>query len=122
MTAIKQARMIRDKTGADVYIFYIDLRTFGKGYEEFMEDTAAAGVNFIRGRVGEIIEEKGNNLTVRGEDTLLGKPIDLENVDMVVFVERRRSWHGEDGNSLELLGNEFSSLVLLDVQSKSLVN
>jgi heterodisulfide reductase subunit A len=85
MTAIKQARMIRDKIGADVYIFYIDLRTFGKGYEEFMEDTAAAGVNFIRGRVGEIIEEKGSSLTVRGEDTLLGKPIDLENVDLVVL-------------------------------------
>ena len=86
MTAIKQARMIRDKMGIEVYIFYIDLRTFGKGYEEFYEDTAAAGVTFIRGRVGEIIQDdKTNLLTVRGEDTLLGKPIQLTDVDLVVL-------------------------------------
>ncbi|MHA1770773.1 MAG: 4Fe-4S binding protein [Candidatus Thorarchaeota archaeon] len=86
MTAIKQARMIRDKLGAEIYIFYIDLRTFGKGYEEFYESTAAAGVNFIRGRVGEILEdEETHSLTVRGEDTLLGKPVNLDDVDLVVL-------------------------------------
>jgi heterodisulfide reductase subunit A len=86
MTAIKQARMIRDKMGIDIYVFYIDLRTFGKGYEEFYESTASAGVTFIRGRVGEIIQDdKTLSLTVRGEDTLLGKPIQLDNVDLVVL-------------------------------------
>jgi heterodisulfide reductase subunit A len=86
MTAIKQARMIRDKTGMEIYIFYIDLRTFGKGYEEFYESTAAAGVTFIRGRVGEVLQDdKTMLLTVRGEDTLLGKPIQLKDVDLVVL-------------------------------------
>jgi heterodisulfide reductase subunit A len=86
MTAIKQARMIRDKTGASIYIFYIDLRTFGKGYEEFYESTAAAGVMFIRGRVGDILQDdKTMSLTVRGEDTLLGKPIRLDDVELVVL-------------------------------------
>ncbi|MBS3794709.1 MAG: CoB--CoM heterodisulfide reductase iron-sulfur subunit A family protein [Candidatus Thorarchaeota archaeon] len=86
MTAIKQARMLRDKTGADIYIFYIDLRTFGKGYEEFYEETAEAGVNFIRGRVGEIQQDdRTYNLIVRGEDTLLSKPMELEEVDLVVL-------------------------------------
>jgi len=86
MTAIKQARMIRDKTGAEIYVFYIDLRTFGKGYEEFYEATAQAGVTFIRGRIGEILQRDTDmSLTVRGEDTLLGKPISLENVDLVVL-------------------------------------
>ncbi|NHI82996.1 MAG: CoB--CoM heterodisulfide reductase iron-sulfur subunit A family protein [Candidatus Thorarchaeota archaeon] len=86
MTAIKQARMIRDKLGAEVYIFYIDLRTFGKGYEEFYESTAEAGVTFIRGRVGEVVEEEETSLlTVRGEDTLIGKPIHLNDVDLVVL-------------------------------------
>ncbi|MCF2137493.1 MAG: CoB--CoM heterodisulfide reductase iron-sulfur subunit A family protein [Candidatus Thorarchaeota archaeon] len=86
MTAIKQARMIRDKLGAEIYIFYIDLRTFGKGYEEFYESTAAAGVNFIRGRVGEILQDdETHSLTVRGEDTLLGKPVNLDDVDLVVL-------------------------------------
>ncbi|TFF67220.1 CoB--CoM heterodisulfide reductase iron-sulfur subunit A family protein, partial [Candidatus Thorarchaeota archaeon] len=74
-----------DKTGADIYLFYIDLRTFGKGYEEFYEETAAAGVTFIRGRVGEIIEQSDHGLVVRGEDTLLSKPIQLEDVDLVVL-------------------------------------
>ena len=86
MTAIKQARMIRDKYGIDVYIFYIDLRTFGKGYEEFYDSTADAGVKFVRGRVGEVIQDKKtHSLTVRGEDTLLGKPIQLDDVDLVVL-------------------------------------
>ncbi len=85
MTAIKQARMIRDKTGAQIWIFYIDLRTFGKGYEEFYESTANAGVTFIRGRVGEIFENEDHSLVVRGEDTLLGKPITLSDVDVVVL-------------------------------------
>ncbi|MCK5389710.1 MAG: CoB--CoM heterodisulfide reductase iron-sulfur subunit A family protein, partial [Candidatus Thorarchaeota archaeon] len=86
MTAIKQARMIRDKTGIDVYIFYIDLRTFGKGYEEFYESTAKAGVTFIRGRVGEVHQnDETMSLIVRGEDTLLGKPIQFDDVDLVVL-------------------------------------
>ncbi len=85
MTAIKQARMIRDKTGAQIWIFYIDLRTFGKGYEEFYESTSKAGVTFIRGRVGEILENNDQTLTVRGEDTLLGKPMELSDIDLVVL-------------------------------------
>jgi len=86
MTAIKQARMIRDKTGAQIWIFYIDLRTFGKGYEEFYESTASAGVQFVRGRVGEILQnDKTDQLIVRGEDTLLGKPIFLNDIDLVVL-------------------------------------
>ncbi len=85
MTAIKQARMIRDKTGAQIFVFYIDLRSFGKGYEEFYESTAQAGVTFIRGRVGEILENEDQTLTVRGEDTLLGKPITFNDIDLVVL-------------------------------------
>ena len=86
MTAIKQARLIRDKTGAEIYVFYIDLRTFGKMYEEFYESTAAAGVTFIRGMVGEIIQETDNSaLTVWAEDTLLGKTIQLDGIDLVVL-------------------------------------
>jgi len=86
MTAIKQARMIRDKTGIEIYVFYIDLRTFGKGYEEFYESTAAAGVTFIRGRVGEIHQnDETMSLAVRGEDTLLGQHIQLDDVDLVVL-------------------------------------
>jgi len=85
MTAIKQARMLLDKTGVQIYVFYIDIRTFGKGFEEFYEATAKAGVSFIRGRVGEILENPDQTLTVRGEDTLLGKPIIFNDIDLVVL-------------------------------------
>lgn len=85
MTAVKQARMIRDKTGALVYVFYIDLRAFGKGYEEFYEATAKAGVTFIRGRVGEILQNDDETLTIRGEDTNLGMPVTLDDIDLVVL-------------------------------------
>ncbi len=85
MTAVKQARMIRDKTGAQVFIFYIDLRAFGKGYEEFYEATAEAGVTFIRGRVGEVLQNEDYSLTVRGEDTNLGMPVTFDDVDLVVL-------------------------------------
>lgn len=86
MTAVKQSRMIREKTGAETYLFYIDLRSFGKGYEEFYEATAEAGVTFIRGRVGEVLEDpETHSLTVRAEDTLLGKPVVLHDVDLVVL-------------------------------------
>ncbi len=86
MTSIKQARMLREKTGADIWLFYIDLRTFGKGYEEFYEATAEAGVTFVRGRVGEILQDdETKDLIVRGEDTLLGRPVVLEDIDLVVL-------------------------------------
>ncbi|MHA1480742.1 MAG: FAD-dependent oxidoreductase [Candidatus Thorarchaeota archaeon] len=85
MTAIKQARMLLEKTGVQIYVFYIDIRTFGKGFEEFYEATAKAGVSFIRGRVGEVLENPDQTLTVRGEDTLLGKPIIFKDVDLVVL-------------------------------------
>ncbi len=86
MTAIKQARMIRDKTGIQIWVFYIDLRTFGKGYEEFYESTAFAGVTFVRGRVGDVLQDDETKLlTIRGEDTLLGKPIKLDEIDLVVL-------------------------------------
>jgi len=85
MTAVKQARIIRDKTGALVYVFYIDLRAFGKGYEEFYEATAKAGVTFIRGRVGEILQNDDQTLTIRGEDTNLGMPVTLDDIDLVVL-------------------------------------
>jgi len=85
MTAIKQARMLLEKTGVQIYVFYIDIRTFGKGFEEFYEATAKAGVSFIRGRVGEVLENPDQTLTVRGEDTLLGKPIIFKDIDLVVL-------------------------------------
>jgi len=89
MYALKYAHLIKEKTDAEVYDYYIDMRCFGKGYEEFYQRLSEEGVNFIRGKVGEVTdqaisdEEKGK-LVVVAEDTLLGSMIRVP-VDMVIL-------------------------------------
>jgi len=76
MYALKFAHLIKEKTNAEVYNFYIDMRCFGKGYEEFYDRILGEDVRFIRGKVGEITDlaihpgEEGK-LIVRVEDTLI---------------------------------------------------
>lgn len=84
MHAMKQAHLAKERTGADVYELYIDIRAFGKGYEEFYERVQREGVIFIRGRGAEVIPQD-NKLVVKAEDTGLGRPIILP-VDMVILV------------------------------------
>ena len=84
MHAMKQAHLAKERTGADVYELYIDIRAAGKGYEEFYERVQREGVIFIRGRGAEVIPMDGK-LVVKAEDTGLGRPIILA-VDMVVLV------------------------------------
>jgi len=77
MYALKFAHLIKDRTNADVYQFYIDMRCFGKGYEEFYMRLLGEDVNFVRGKVAEVTNfaeslwEEGK-LIVVAEDTLLG--------------------------------------------------
>jgi len=89
MYGLKYAHLTKELTNADVYEFYIDMRCFGEGYEEFYKRLSDEGVNFIRGKVAKITdeavtdEEKGK-LIVVSEDTLLGKMIRVP-VDMVIL-------------------------------------
>jgi heterodisulfide reductase subunit A len=89
MYALKYSHLIKERTDADVYQMYMDMRCFGKGYEEFYKRLAEEGVNFIRGKVAQITdramtdEEKGK-LVVVCEDTLLGS-IARVPVDMVIL-------------------------------------
>ncbi|MBE3574283.1 MAG: CoB--CoM heterodisulfide reductase iron-sulfur subunit A family protein [Firmicutes bacterium] len=70
--------------GAHPYVFYMDVRTAGKGYEEFYKRaTEEFGATYIRGRVSKVYP-RGDKLVVRGEDTLLGKPVEIE-ADLVVL-------------------------------------
>ena len=93
--AIKQARQYKEKhPEANIYIFYIDIRAFGKGYEEFYESAARDyRIKFIRGRVSELAEDPDDKyIIIRGEDTLLGKPLEIQ-VDMVVLSVGMESRH-----------------------------
>jgi heterodisulfide reductase subunit A len=89
MYSLKLAHLIKEHTGAEVFNFYIDMRTPGKGYEEFYDQLLDEGVHFIRGRVAEVSDwavhpsEEGK-LVIRAEDTLAGFVRRIP-VDMVVL-------------------------------------
>jgi heterodisulfide reductase subunit A len=86
MYSLKHAHQIMEKIpGAVAYLFYMDIRSFGKMYEEFYYRIQHEGAKFIRGRVANVLEDKETkNLHVYTEDTLLGRPVDVE-VDLLVL-------------------------------------
>jgi len=89
MYALKFAHLVKDRTNAEVYNFYIDMRAFGKGYEEFYSRILNEGVNVIRGKVAEVVQmgwskQDEGTLLVRCEDTLIGRFREIP-VDMVIL-------------------------------------
>lgn len=90
MSALKFGHLVMEKTGAEVYSFYIDMRPLHKGYEEFYDRLLEEGMHFIRGRVAEVTDaarmpgEEGK-LIVQAEDTLLGQQRRIP-VDMVILM------------------------------------
>jgi len=84
MYTAKQARLVRELLPeAHVTVFFIDVRTFGKGAEEFYDEARAERVLYRRGNVSEIYRRDGRVVLV-AEDTLLGRPIEFE-ADLVVL-------------------------------------
>jgi heterodisulfide reductase subunit A len=84
MYSLKHAHQVRDKTGAEVYDFYMDMRAFGKAYEEFYEHVQEEGVTFVRGRGAEVEVLPDGKLRVKGEDADLGRVVAVD-VDMVIL-------------------------------------
>jgi heterodisulfide reductase subunit A len=86
MYSLKHAHQIIEKIpGVQPYIFYMDIRSNGKMYEEFYYRIQDEGAKFIRGRVSNILEDPvTKNLTVIADDTLLDRPMKLE-ADLVVL-------------------------------------
>jgi len=69
MYSIKQAQLLMGALPlADITIYYIDIRAFGKGYEEFFEQARGMGVRFVKGKVAKIGETGEGDLVVRYED------------------------------------------------------
>jgi heterodisulfide reductase subunit A2 len=90
MYSLKFAHLLHERLpGTEVYHCYIDMRTPGKGYEEFYHRLLREGTHFVRGRVANITgvprnaEEEGK-LVVQVEDTLIGKQRRIP-VDMVIL-------------------------------------
>ncbi len=87
ITAIKQAIEMKLKfPEAMVYCFYMDLRLFGKKYEDFyISAQKDYGVRFIRGRVSEVSENIEGKVVVKAEDTLSGRPVKVT-LDLLVLM------------------------------------
>ena len=86
MYAMKNAQLIKDhEPDTEVTIYYMDIRAFGKGFEEFYKRSQEKyGIKFIRGRPATVLENPDQSLTIRSEDTMLGKVTEFD-YDMVVL-------------------------------------
>jgi len=86
MYALKYAHLLKDKCGHDteIYNFYIDMRCFGKGYEEFYRRVQSEGVRMIRGKAARVVEGEDGLLTVTAEDTLSNSMVQIP-VEMVIL-------------------------------------
>jgi heterodisulfide reductase subunit A len=86
MNTIKDSLLIKEHwPDTEIYVFYVDIRAYGKGFEDLYKRAKKEGVKFIRGLPAEIIEDKRNrNLWLVGENTLLKEPYKM-NFDMVIL-------------------------------------
>jgi len=93
MVSIKQALLIKEKLPqAEVAIYYIDIRAKGKGFEEMYRRARHAGIRFVRGLPGEVLENENKSLTLMGENILLNRMYQ-DRYDMVILsvgLEARR--------------------------------
>ena len=85
MYSTKQAQLLMGALPmADVTIYYLHVRAFGKGFTEFYEQAKGMGVEFIKGKVGKISEGEDGNVILRYEDILEGTVQEAEH-DLVVL-------------------------------------
>jgi heterodisulfide reductase subunit A len=106
MYSMKQAQLLMGALPmADVTIYYIDIRSFGKGFEEFYKQAKDMGVNFVKGKIGKISEKENGNLILRYEDIAEGVVTETEH-DLVVLSAGVIPNQGVD----KLFGNETLEL------------
>ena len=104
-TAVKQAIEVKQAfPKAEVYCFYMDLRLFGRHYEDiYLKAQKEYGVRFIRGRVAEVSENYDGTLLVKAEDTVAGKPLKVTLDLLVLMAGMRPSASGKAiGDLLEM--------------------
>jgi len=107
MHSIKEAIIAREhEPETESYIFYMDLRTVGKGFEEYkLRGARVSGLKYIRGRVAEILQDDDLNPIVYYEDTEQRRVVDMT-LDMVILANACSAPKGI-GKVAELLGLEL---------------
>jgi len=111
MYTAKHALLLRHKVPESrAFVFYMDIRAGGKGYEEFVHRAMEEErVMYIRGRVSQVYEEDGK-LKVLGVDTLSGKQVEI-NADMVVLASAMEPTdHGKIAGTLRIAADEHGFL------------
>ncbi len=82
--SIKQAMELKEMVkDVEIYMIYIDIRTFGLWENMYWESMEKHGINYIRGRVSQVFDT-GSQLLIKGEDTLVRGPFEVL-MDMVVL-------------------------------------
>jgi heterodisulfide reductase subunit A len=88
MYAIKQAMLLAGALPmADITIYYMDIRAFGKGYEQFYQNSKAMGIEFVKGKVAVITEDENQTPIVKVELIDEGSKIVERSHDLVVLSE-----------------------------------
>jgi heterodisulfide reductase subunit A len=96
MSTAKQAHLLREKLPeAHITVLYMDMRAFGKGFEEFYERVQRERISYRRANPSEIYRRNGK-VIVRGEDTLLGETFEIE-ADLVVLAAGLTPRKEDDG-------------------------
>lgn len=87
VTAVKQAIELRKHLPhAEIYIFYMDLRMWGQGFEElYREAQETYDIRFIRGRISEASSTFDGKVQIKSEDTLIGQPLKMSS-DILVLM------------------------------------
>ncbi|MFN2144479.1 MAG: CoB--CoM heterodisulfide reductase iron-sulfur subunit A family protein, partial [Anaerolineales bacterium] len=86
MYAIKQAMLLSGALPlADITIYYMDIRTFGKGYEQFYQNAKAMGIQFVKGKVAQIHEDEDHNPVLRVENIDENSRVEEVTHDLVVL-------------------------------------
>ena len=86
MYAIKQAMLLAGSLPlVDITIYYMDIRAFGKGYEQFFQNAKSMGIEFVKAKVGKITENPDQNLNVRIEVIEEDGRVEERQHDMVVL-------------------------------------
>jgi len=105
MYATKQASLLKmEKPDTEIYIFYTDLRAYGKGFEEYYKRAQEMGIKYIRGKVAEVYKNPENSkLMLKAEDTLSRKIIETD-FDLIVLSNGMKARESSDSiiNSLKL--------------------
>ncbi|MCR4828719.1 MAG: FAD-dependent oxidoreductase [Bacteroidales bacterium] len=88
VTAVKQAIEVKKQVpDCEVYVFYMDLRMWGQGFEEmYREAQQQYGIRFVRGRISEASGTFDKRVQIKSEDTLMGLPLRMTTDLLVLMV------------------------------------